>query len=102
MMPIEQGRIIMSAKRITSKALKSKALAAALGLLGLPFASGVAQAQPAPPVLPFFPAPPVPYSPTMGSYNFAPNVMWVTNPFVTDSRNVRATAGLDPGAAASG
>lgn len=84
------------------RTMRSKALAAALGVLGLPLAPGIAEAQPAPPVLPWMPGPPVPVSPTMGSYTFAPN--WITSPAPSgfDARGVRAVAGVDPAMAASG
>jgi hypothetical protein len=77
-------------------------LGALVGLVGLPLAPGVAEAQPVPPVLPWAPGPPVPVSPTMGSYTFAPN--WITSPAPTgfDARGVRAVAGVDPTMAANG
>ncbi|MDR3663513.1 MAG: hypothetical protein P4L86_24545, partial [Mycobacterium sp.] len=71
--------------------------------LGLPFAPGVAGAQPAvPPVLPWMPGAPVPVSPTMGSYSWAPN--WITSPPPAgfDARGVRAGVSVDPTMAASG
>lgn len=64
--------------------------------------SPAAQAQPAPPILPWMPAPPFPVNATMGSYTFAPN--WITSPAPSglDARGIRATAGVDPAMAASG
>lgn len=74
-----------------------------LALLGLSFAPGQADAQPAiPPVLPWMPGPPVPVNPTMGSYTFAPN--WITSPppAAYDARGVRAAVSVDPSMAADG
>ena len=87
---------------VVVRSVGSKVLAALVGLVGLPLASGVAQAQPVAPVLPWMPGPPVPVSPTMGSYTFAPN--WITSPAPAgfDARGVRAMAGVDPAMAASG
>jgi len=71
-------------------------------VLVAPTCSPVANAQPAPPVLPWMPGPPVPVSPTMGSYTFAPN--WITSPAPSglDARGIRATASVDPAMAANG
>ncbi len=85
------------------KGLGPRALGVILGLVGIPLAPGVADAQPpAPPVLPWFPGPPVPVSPTMGSYTFAPN--WITSPppAAYDARGVRASASVDPAMNADG
>lgn len=92
-----ERRIIVSLKIMTSKVL-----AAVLALVGFPLAPGVAEAQPVPPVLPWAPGPPVPVSPTMGSYTFAPN--WITSPAPSgfDARGIKATASVDPTMAASG
>jgi len=71
------------------------------GLSAIPSA-GVAQAQPAVPVLPWLPGAPYPISPTVGSYTFAPN--WITSPAPSglDARGVRATGGVDPAMEANG
>jgi hypothetical protein len=84
------------------KGLGPKALGAILGLLAIPLAPGVADAQPPAPVLPWFPGPPAPVSPTMGSYTFAPN--WITSPppAAYDARGVRAAASVDPAMNADG
>ncbi|WP_280825323.1 hypothetical protein [Mycobacterium sp. OTB74] len=74
-----------------------------LGLVGLPLAPGIAEAQPAiPPVLPWMPGPPVPVNATPGSYTFAPNIIAVPPPAGYDARGVRAAVTSDPSAAASG
>ncbi|MHA7662216.1 hypothetical protein [Mycolicibacterium sp. HS_4_1] len=87
---------------MSRKGLGPKALGVILGLLAIPLAPGVADAQPAPPVLPWFPGPPAPVSPTMGSYTFAPN--WITSPppAAYDARGVRAAASVDPAMNADG
>ncbi|MGB8406146.1 MAG: hypothetical protein WCE30_18975 [Mycobacterium sp.] len=81
---------------------RATTLGAIAGLLGLMLAPGAAQAQPAPPVLPFFPSPPVPYSPTMGSYSWAPNYITSPPPVGFDARGIRAGITNDPAAAPTG
>ena len=80
--------------------IKSKAVAVVLGLMGVPLAAGVADAQPAVP--PWFPLPPNPVPGTMGSYTYAPN--WITSPSPAgfDARGVRAGVTNDPSMAATG
>lgn len=91
---------------MSDKRIRSKALGTLLALVALPLAPSVAQAQPAvgpvSPGLPWFPLPPEPISPTMGSYTFAPN--WITSPPPVgyDARGVRAMASVDPAMNASG
>jgi hypothetical protein len=85
------------------KRMRLGALGMTLGLLGLTFAPGVAGAQPAvPPVLPWFPGPPLPVNGTMGSYSFPANIIAVSPPAGFDARGVRAGVTNDSAMATDG